>query len=71
MSQVTLEDEGIEILKSYPNVDLTMMKGIPSKKDFMQAIAGSFGLVVGTFHVIDEEVLDAAGPQLKVMNFVL
>lgn len=68
LSQFNLEDEGVELLKPYPNIDLLMMSGFASRNELIRELPGSFAMIVGTIFKIDKEVLDAAGPQLKVQK---
>ena len=70
LSQILLENEALEELKSYSNVDIQMLSGMPTKEDLINAIPGSYALIVGTFLHIDKDIIDAAGPQFKVKSFI-
>ncbi|MCJ7694210.1 MAG: D-glycerate dehydrogenase [Anaerolineaceae bacterium] len=63
-----LPGRGLELLKSFCEVDLWTESLPPSRELLLEHIKGKDGLLCMLSDKIDAEVMDAAGPQLKVIS---
>ena len=59
---------GIELLKEHPEIELDYRKGIPlSPEELIKAVKGVDGIIPVIPDQITEEVMKAAGPNLKII----
>lgn len=63
-----IPDKGLEIIQDFCDVDLWPDDLPPSRKDLLQHVRGIDGLLCLLTDWIDVEVMDSAGPQLKVIS---
>jgi glyoxylate reductase len=63
-----IPDKGLELIKDFCEVDLWSDDLPPSREDLLQHVRGIDGLLCLLTDKIDDEVMDAAGPQLKVIS---
>ena len=63
-----IPDKGFELIKDFCDVDLWPDELPPSREELLQHVRGVDGLLCLLTDKIDGEVMDAAGPQLKVIS---
>lgn len=63
-----IPDEGLDPLREACEVDLWMDELPPPREELLRRVAGVDGLLSLLTDRVDEELLDAAGPQLKVVS---
>ena len=63
-----IPEKGFEIIKDFCDVDLWPNELPPSRDELLQHVRGVDGLICLLTDKIDGEVMDAAGPQLKVIS---
>ena len=63
-----IPEKGFEIIRNFCDVDLWAEELPPSREDLLKHIRGVDGLLCLLTDKIDGEVMDAAGPQLKVIS---
>ncbi len=59
---------GLEILSKYCEITLNKKQAPPSRKEILVNVKGMHGLICMLSDKIDREVIEAAGPQLKVIS---
>jgi|SRR5688572_4365010 len=64
----TIPDKGLEIIKDICDIDLWSDELPPSREDLLQHVQGVDGLLSLLTDKIDNEVMEEAGPQLKVIS---
>ncbi len=62
-----LAEEGLEILKSRPELEVVMKKGL-SKEEIKQVIRDYDALIVRSGTKVTSDIIDAAGERLKVIG---
>jgi glyoxylate reductase len=63
-----IPEKGLEIIREFCNVNLWQAELPPTREELLQHIRGADGLLCLLTDKIDGEVLDEAGPQLKVIS---
>ena len=63
-----IPEKGLEIIKDFCNIDIWQEELPPSRADLLQHVRGADGLLSLLTDKIDSEVMDEAGPQLKVIS---
>jgi glyoxylate reductase len=63
-----IPEKGFELIKGFCDVDLWTDELPPSREDLLQHVQGVDGLLCLLTDKIDDEVMHAAGPQLKVIS---
>lgn len=63
-----IPDKGLDRVRDFCDVDLWTDELPPSREELMQRVHGMDGLLCLLTDKIDGEVMDAAGPQLKVIS---
>jgi Lactate dehydrogenase and related dehydrogenases len=63
-----IPEKGFEIIRDFCDVDLWMAELPPSRDELLQHVRGVDGLLCLLTDRVDSEVMDAAGPQLKVIS---
>jgi glyoxylate reductase len=63
-----IPEKGIEIIRDFCDVDLWMDELPPSRDELLQHVRGADGLLCLLTDRVDREVMDEAGPQLKVIS---
>ena len=63
-----IPDRGLDVIKNFCNADVWTDELPPSRKVLLERVRGVDGIVSLLTDRIDGEVLDAAGPQLKVVS---
>jgi glyoxylate reductase len=63
-----IPEKGLEIIREFCNVNLWQAKLPPTREELLQHIRGADGLLCLLTDKIDGEVLDKAGPHLKVIS---
>jgi glyoxylate reductase len=63
-----IPDKGLDLVKGFCNVDLWQSELPPSREELSQHLRGVDGLLCLLTDKIDGEVMDDAGPQLKVIS---
>ncbi|PWB68608.1 MAG: D-glycerate dehydrogenase [Anaerolineales bacterium] len=63
-----IPDKGLDLVKEYCDVDLWTADLPPSREELMERVEGVDGLLCLLTDRIDGEMMDAAGPQLKVIS---
>jgi len=62
-----LADEGMEILRSHPELEVDLRKGVP-KEELLEVISGYDALIVRSATKVTADVLEAARGNLKVVG---
>jgi glyoxylate reductase len=63
-----IPDKGLDIIKDFCDVGLWLDELPPGREDLLQRVRGIDGLLCLLTEKIDAEVMDVAGPQLKVIS---
>jgi glyoxylate reductase len=63
-----IPEKGFEMIEEFCEVDLWQAELPPSREELMQHVEGVDGLLCLLTDVVDSGVMDAAGPQLKVIS---
>jgi glyoxylate reductase len=63
-----IPDKGFDMIKDFCDVDLWPDEMPPGRDELLQHVHGIDGLVCLLTDTIDDEVMDAAGPRLKVIS---
>ncbi len=63
-----IPDRGLDVVRNFCDVDIWMDELPPSREALLERVRGVDGLVSLLTDKIDSEVMDAAGPQLKVIS---
>ena len=63
-----IPEKGVEIIKDFCDVDLWHEDVPPAREDLLQHIRGVDGILCLLTDKIDGEIMDEAGPQLKVIS---
>ena len=63
-----IPEKGYELIRDFCDVDLWIDELPPSREDLLEHVQGVAGLLCLLTDQIDDEVMDAAGPQLKVIS---
>jgi glyoxylate reductase len=63
-----IPDEGLDPIRAATNLDLWPDDLPPPRDVLLRRVAGADGLLTLLTDVVDDELLDAAGPQLKVVS---
>lgn len=63
-----IPDKGLELIKDFCEVDLWEDRLPPSREELLKRVQGVDGLLCLLTDTVDGDLLDAAGPQLKVIS---
>ena len=63
-----IPDEGLDAVREAAEVDLWTDELPPPRDELLRRAAGKDGLLTLLTDPVDDELLDAAGPQLKVVS---
>ncbi len=63
-----IPDEGLDPVRGACDVDLWEAELPPPRDELLRRVAGMDGLLTLLTDIVDDELLDAAGPQLKVVS---
>lgn len=63
-----IPDKGLELIKDFCEVDLWEEQLPPSREELLKRVQGVDGLLCLLTDTVDGDLLDAAGPQLKVIS---
>ena len=63
-----IPDDGLDLIRDACEMELWDDELPPPREDLLRAVAGCDGILTLLTDKVDDELLDAAGPQLKVVS---